>query len=99
MGLDANILAQEFIKEAGGEDLRCLVAGGKVIAAMKRTAQDGEFRANLHRSGTAALVELTPGERSTALRAAKILGLNVYGVDLLRSNHDPSSWRSTHRPG
>jgi ribosomal protein S6--L-glutamate ligase len=99
MGLDANILVQEFIKEAGGKDLRCLVVGGKVIAAMKRTAQDGEFRANLHRGGTAALVKLTLEEHSTASRATKILGLNVCGIDLLRSNHGPSSWKPTRRPG
>ena len=99
MGLDANILVQEFIKEAGGVDLRCLVVGGKVIAAMKRTAQEGEFRSNLHRGGTASLVKLTPEERSTASRAAKILGLNVCGVDLLRSNHGPVVMEVNSSPG
>lgn len=99
MGLDANILVQEFIKEAGGTDLRCLVVGGRVIAAMQRQAQDGEFRANLHRGGVASLVRLTPEERSTATRAAKILGLNVCGVDLLRSNHGAVVMEVNSSPG
>ena len=99
MGLDANILVQEYIKEAGGTDLRCFVVGGKVIAAMKRQAQEGEFRANLHRGGTASLVKLTPEERSTASRAAKILGLNVCGVDMLRSNHGPVVMEVNSSPG
>ena len=89
MGLKANIMVQEFIKEAGGSDLRCFVVGGKVVAAMKRQGPEGEFRSNLHRGGSASLVRLTPGERSTAVRAAKIMGLEVCGVDLLRSNHGP----------
>ncbi len=87
--LDANILVQEFIKEAGGADIRAFVVGGKVVAAMKRQAPPGEFRSNLHRGGTAEKVKLTPEERSIAVRAAKTLGLNVAGVDLLRSNHGP----------
>jgi len=87
--LDANFLVQEFIKEAGGADIRCLVVGAKVVAAMKRQAKEGEFRSNLHRGGTASLIRLTPEERSTAVRAAKKMGLNVAGVDLLRSNHGP----------
>lgn len=99
MGLDANILVQEFIKEAGGTDIRCLVVGGRVIAAMKRQAKDGEFRSNLHRGGTASLVRLTPEERSTARRAAKILGLNVCGVDLLRSNHGAVVMEVNSSPG
>ncbi len=81
------------------EDLRCLVVVGKVIAAMKRTAQDGEFRASLHRGGTATLVKWTPEERSTASRATKILGLNVCGVDLLRSNHGPVVMEVNSSPG
>ncbi|MCB1773656.1 MAG: 30S ribosomal protein S6--L-glutamate ligase, partial [Gammaproteobacteria bacterium] len=79
MGLKANILIQEFIKEAGGADIRCLVVGGKVVAAMKRQGKEGEFRSNLHRGGSATLVKLTPEERSTAARAAAIMGLNVCG--------------------
>ncbi|MEM7699522.1 MAG: 30S ribosomal protein S6--L-glutamate ligase [Verrucomicrobiota bacterium] len=98
-GLNANILAQEFIKEAGGADLRCLVIGGKVVAAIKRQAKDGEFRSNLHRGGSADVVKITPEERSTAVRAAKILGLNVAGVDLLRSNHGPVVMEVNSSPG
>lgn len=99
MGLKANILVQEFIKEAGGSDIRCLVVGGKVVAAMKRQGAPGEFRSNLHRGGTAELIRITPEERSTAVRAAKILGLNVAGVDLLRSNHGPVVIEVNSSPG
>jgi len=77
MGLKANILVQEYIKEASGADIRCLVIGGKVVAAMKRQAQAGEFRSNLHRGGSASLVKLSPLERATAVNAAKVTGLNV----------------------
>ena len=97
--LDANFLVQEFIKEAGGSDIRCFVIGGKVVAAMMRTARDGEFRSNLHRGGTAKLIRLTPEERSTAARAAKRMGLNVAGVDLLRSNHGPVVMEVNSSPG
>lgn len=99
MGLKANILVQEFIKEAGGADIRCLVVGGKVVAAMKRQGAEGEFRSNLHRGGTASLIRITPEERSTAVRAAKIMGLNVAGVDLLRSNHGPVVMEVNSSPG
>ena len=99
MGLKANILIQEFIKEAGGADIRCLVVGGKVVAAMKRQGKEGEFRSNLHRGGTAAIVRLTPEERSTAVRAASIMGLNVCGVDILRSNHGPVVMEVNSSPG
>ena len=88
-GLDANILVQEFIKEAGGSDIRCLIVGDKVVATMKRTGREGEFRSNLHRGGSAEIVKITPEERSTAVRAAHVMGLNVAGVDMLRSNHGP----------
>ena len=88
-GLDANILVQEFIKEAGGSDIRCLIVGDKVVATMKRTGKEGEFRSNLHRGGSAEIVKITPEERSTAVRAAQVMGLNVAGVDMLRSNHGP----------
>ena len=98
-GLDAHFLVQEYIKEAGGADIRCLVVGGKVVAAMKRQAQAGEFRSNLHRGGTASLIKLTPEERSTATRAAKKIGLNVAGVDLLRSNHGPVVLEVNSSPG
>lgn len=98
-GMDANILAQEFIKEAGGADIRCLVVGDKVVAAMKRQGADGEFRSNLHRGGNAEVVKITPEERSTAVRAARIMGLNVAGVDLLRSNHGPVIMEVNSSPG
>lgn len=98
-GLNANILAQEFIKEAGGADIRCLVVGGKVVAAMKRQGKEGEFRSNLHRGGAASIIKITPEERSTAVRAAKIMGLNVAGVDLLRSNHGPVIMEVNSSPG
>ncbi len=99
MGLKANILVQEFIKEAGGADIRCLVVGDKVVAAMKRQAQAGEFRSNLHRGGSAQIIRITPEERSTAVRAAKIMGLNVAGVDILRSNHGPVVMEVNSSPG
>jgi ribosomal protein S6--L-glutamate ligase len=98
-GLDANILVQEYIKEAGGADIRCFVIGDKVIAAMKRQGAAGEFRSNLHRGGSATKVRLTPEERSTAVRAAKAMGLRVAGVDLLRSNHGPVVMEVNSSPG
>ena len=97
--LHANFMIQEFIKEAGGADIRCFVVGEKVVAAMKRQAKEGEFRSNLHRGGTASLVKLTPEERATAARAAKIMGLNVAGVDILRSNHGPVVMEVNSSPG
>lgn len=99
MGLKANILAQEFIKEAGGADIRCFVVDGKVVAAMQRQGREGEFRSNLHRGGTASLIKITPEERSTATRAAGIMGLNVAGVDILRSNHGPVVMEVNSSPG
>ncbi len=97
--LRANFLVQEFIKEAGGSDVRCLVIGGKVVAAMERRAKDGEFRSNLHRGGTAALTRLTSAERATAVKAAQTMGLNVAGVDLLRSAHGPLVMEVNSSPG
>ncbi len=97
--LDADILVQEFIKEAKGSDIRCLVVGGRVVAAMRRQAKRGEFRSNLHRGATAETIKLTPEERSTASRAAKALGLNVAGVDLIRSNHGPVVLEVNSSPG
>ena len=99
MGLKANILTQEFIREAGGADMRCFVIGDRVVATMKRQAKEGEFRSNLHRGGSASLVRITPEERSTALRAAQTLGLNVAGVDVLRSNHGPVVIEVNSSPG
>jgi len=98
-GLKANILVQEFIEEAGGTDIRCLVVGERVIASMKRTARDGEFRSNLHGGGTASAIKLTPEERSTAIRSARILGLNCAGVDILRSNHGSVVMEVNSSPG
>ncbi len=99
MGLNANIMVQEYIKEAGGADIRCLVIGKKVVAAMKRQAQEGEFRSNLHRGGSASLVKITPEERKTAVRAASIMGLNVAGVDILRSENGPLVMEVNSSPG
>ena len=98
-GLDANFLVQEFIKEAGGADIRCFVIGEKVVASMMRQAQEGEFRSNLHRGGSAKIIKITPEERSTAVRAARIMGLNVAGVDVLRSNHGPVVMEVNSSPG
>jgi ribosomal protein S6--L-glutamate ligase len=99
MGLKANILVQEYIREAGGADIRCLVVGDKVVAAMKRQAKAGEFRSNLHRGGSATLVKISPEERSVAVRAAKVMGLNVAGVDILRSNHGSVVMEVNSSPG
>ena len=98
-GANVNIMVQEFIKESGGTDIRAFVIGGKVIAAMKRTGAEGEFRSNLHRGGSAAVVKLTPEERSTAVRAAKSMGLNVCGVDMLRANHGAVVMEVNSSPG
>lgn len=97
--LEADFLVQEFIKEAGGTDIRAFVIGNKVVAAMERTAQAGEFRSNLHRGGTANLTKLTPRERKTAVDAAKSLGLRVSGVDLLRSSRGPLVMEVNSSPG
>jgi len=98
-GANVNILVQEFIKEAGGTDIRALVVGGKVVAAMERTGAVGDFRSNLHRGGTARRIRISPEERATAVRAAKVLGLNVCGVDMLRSNHGPVVMEVNSSPG
>ena len=99
ISVDANIMVQEFIKEAKGADIRCFVIGGEVVAAMRRQAAEGEFRSNLHRGGTASAVQLTPEERSTAIRAARIMGLNVAGVDILRSSRGPVVLEVNSSPG
>jgi len=97
--LHANFLVQEFIREAGGTDIRAFVIGEKVVAAMMRKAREGEFRSNLHRGGTASVFKLTPEERSAAVRAARTMGLNVAGVDILRSNHGPVVMEVNSSPG
>ena len=98
-GLDAHILAQEFVEEADGSDIRCFVIGDKVVAAMKRQGAEGEFRSNLHRGGTATVTKITPAERRTAVRAAQVTGLNVAGVDLLRSKEGPVVMEVNSSPG
>jgi ribosomal protein S6--L-glutamate ligase len=97
--LDAQILVQEFIREARGADVRALVVGGKVIAAMRREGAPGEFRSNLHRGGSAERIKLTSIERATAVKAAKAMGLNVAGVDILQSNHGPLVLEVNSSPG
>jgi ribosomal protein S6--L-glutamate ligase len=97
--LDANILVQQFIKEAGGSDIRAFVVGGKVVAAMRRHSAPGDFRSNLHRGGRAQAIRLSPSERSTAVRAAKAMGLSVAGVDLLQSDEGPMVLEVNSSPG
>jgi ribosomal protein S6--L-glutamate ligase len=94
-----NILVQEYIKEAGGNDIRVLVVGGKVVASMMRSGKMGEFRANLHRGGQAETVVISEDEGRTAVRSAEVLGLNVAGVDLLRSNRGPMVVEVNSSPG
>ncbi|MBD3422384.1 MAG: 30S ribosomal protein S6--L-glutamate ligase [Chitinivibrionales bacterium] len=98
-GLKTNLLVQEFIKEASGEDIRCLVVGDRVVASMMRKAKEGEFRSNLHRGGTASPISITPEERATAVKAARIIGLNVAGVDLMRSARGPVVLEVNSSPG
>jgi ribosomal protein S6--L-glutamate ligase len=98
-GLKAYVLVQEYIQEAQGADIRCLVVGDQVVAAIKRQARDGEFRSNLHRGGRAQLVEISAEERALAIKAARILGLNVAGVDLLRSHRGPLVMEVNSSPG
>ncbi len=97
--MDANFIVQEYIKEAAGSDIRAFVVGGKVVAAMRRTGAPGDFRSNLHRGGTAEAVKLTPKERSTAVRAARAMGLNVAGVDILQSDEGPLVLEVNSSPG
>ncbi|MDF1668594.1 MAG: 30S ribosomal protein S6--L-glutamate ligase [Roseovarius sp.] len=98
-GLKANFLVQDFVKEAAGEDIRCLVVGGKVVASMKRTGAEGDFRSNLHRGGSAKPVRITKIERETAVKAARVFGLNLAGVDLLRSEAGPKVLEVNSSPG
>jgi ribosomal protein S6--L-glutamate ligase len=97
--LHANILVQEFIKEAGGKDIRCFVIDGKVVASIQRTAAPGEFRANIHQGGTANIVKITPDERKIAIRAAKTMSLKVAGVDIIRSSKGPLLLEINSSPG
>lgn len=98
-GLNASFLIQEFIKEAGGADLRCFVVNGRVVGAMKRQGKEGEFRSNLHRGGSAQVIKITRDERRAALLAAKAMGLNVAGVDLLQSSRGPLILEVNSSPG
>ncbi|APE43207.1 alpha-L-glutamate ligase [Sulfitobacter alexandrii] len=98
-GLKANFLVQNFVKEAAGEDIRCLVVAGKVVAAMKRTGAEGDFRSNLHRGGSAKVVRISKEERDTAVRAARAFGLGKAGVDLLRSETGPKVLEVNSSPG
>ena len=98
-GLDAHFLIQEFIKEAGGADIRCFVIGDKVVASMMRKSQDGDFRSNLHSGGIAEKIKITPTERKTAITAAKAMGLDVAGVDLIRSERGPLVLEVNSSPG
>jgi ribosomal protein S6--L-glutamate ligase len=97
--MDAHFLVQKFIKESKGSDIRCFVIGNKVVASMMREAKEGEFRSNLHRGGIAKAVKITPEENDLALKAAKAMGLNIAGVDLLRSNHGPLIIEVNSSPG
>jgi ribosomal protein S6--L-glutamate ligase len=97
--LQANILVQEFIKEAAGKDLRCFVVGGKVVASIERSAPKGEFRSNIHMGGSAKKVKISQQERRLAIKAAKILNLAVAGVDIIRSNKGPLILEVNSSPG
>jgi ribosomal protein S6--L-glutamate ligase len=98
-GVNTNILVQEFVAEAHGEDIRCIVIGDRVVASMQRQGREGDFRSNLHRGGSAKSVRITPQERATAIGAARAMGLNVCGVDMLRSNHGPVVMEVNSSPG
>ena len=98
-GLDANIIVQEFVKEAAGCDIRCLVVGNEVVASMERKAAEGEFRSNIHRGGTGHRVEITDDERRIAVRAAQVMGLEIAGVDILRSKNGPVIMEVNSSPG
>ena len=99
MSLNTNIIVQEFIKESQGSDVRCFVVGDQVVAAMLRKGGAEEFRSNIHRGGVGEIVELSQAERETAIKAAKIMGLSLAGVDLLRSNRGPLVLEVNSSPG
>lgn len=98
-GLEARIIVQQFIKEAGGADIRAFVVDGEVVGAMKRQGKEGEFRSNLHRGGSANIIELTEEEESTALISAKAMGLGIAGVDMLQSKNGPMVLEVNSSPG
>ncbi|WP_286174520.1 30S ribosomal protein S6--L-glutamate ligase [Cytophaga sp. FL35] len=97
--VNTNILVQEFIKEANGQDIRCFVINGKVVASMQRQAEKGEFRANIHQGGKASIIKITAEERKLAQKAAKVLNLAVAGVDIIRSNKGPLLLEVNSSPG
>lgn len=99
MGLKVNIMVQEYIKESAGADIRCFIVGGKVVTAIKRQAKSEEFRSNLHRGGIATPIEITDEERNMAIRSARIIGLNVAGIDIVRSNRGPLIMEVNASPG
>lgn len=98
-GMKTFVLLQEFIKEAGGSDIRALVVNGKVVGAMKRQGAEGDFRSNLHRGGSAKMIKLSKEEKNTAILAAKAMGLNVAGVDMLQSDRGPLVLEVNSSPG
>ena len=98
-GLNAHILVQEYIKEAQGCDIRCLVVGDEVVAAIERRAKEGDFRSNLHRGGAASVASITPQEREIAIKAARTMALDVAGVDILRANRGPLVMEVNASPG
>ncbi len=98
-GLKIRVIVQEFVKEAKGADIRAFVVDGVVVGAMKRQGKEGEFRSNLHRGGTAQIIQLSEDEENAALKAAKVMGLGVCGVDLLQSNHGPLILEVNSSPG
>lgn len=98
-GLQARVIVQEFIKEAGGADIRALIVDGHVVGAMKRQGKEGEFRSNLHRGGSATVIELTDEEENAAIKAAKAMGLGVAGVDMLQSSRGPLILEVNSSPG
>lgn len=99
MGLNANIMVQEFIKEANDSDIRCFVIGDKVVTSIERTAAQGDFRANIHRGGSAKQIKITPVERKTAVDATRAMGLRIAGVDIIRSNRGPLVLEVNASPG
>lgn len=98
-GLKARVIVQEFIKESGGADIRAFVVDGKVVGAMKRQGKAGEFRSNLHRGGSAEIIELTEEEEQTAIKSAKALNLGVAGVDMLQSKRGALVLEVNSSPG
>ncbi len=98
-GLKARVIVQEFIKEAGGADIRAFVIGETVVGAIKRQGKEGEFRSNIHRGGTASVIELSDKEENAVIKAARVMGLGVAGVDLLQSERGPLILEVNSSPG